>query len=357
MSWLFDGHLDLAWNAIDWKRDLRQSVANIRQAERGRTEPGYGTNTVSLPALREGRVGICIATILARLHRPGNPMFGYATPEAVYAVGQGQIAYYRALARAGDIRLLQWREDLDEHLHQWNRSPATTPIGVILSMEGADPVLDPSNIDEWYHAGLRAIGLTHYGLNRYGGGTAVKDGLAPMASELLARIEKLGIALDMTHLSDQAFDEVRTLFQGRILASHQNVRRLVPDQRQFTDEQLCLVIERGGVIGAAFDVWMLQANYVRGESKPNVTLNTVADHIAYVCDLAGNAHHSGIGTDLDGGFGTEQTPTDIDTIADVIRLTDVLSSRGFADKDIDLIMHGNWCRFWREILPPRPART
>jgi membrane dipeptidase len=353
MRWLFDGHLDLAWNGIDWKRDLRRPVEEIRFSERGRTEPGYGTNTVSLPALRQGKVGIGIATILARLHRPGNPMFGYATAEAVYAVGQGQLAYYRALERAGDIRLLCFKEDFDDHLRQWTADPEGVPLGVILSMEGADPVLDPANIEEWFEAGLRAIGLTHYGLNRYGGGTAVSDGLAPEAGDLLKRIEKLGMALDLTHLSDLAFEQATAVFGGRVLASHQNVRRLVPDQRQFSDEQLRLVIERQGVVGAAFDAWMLQANYVRRESKPHVTLETVVDHIQYVCDLAGNARHSAIGTDLDGGFGTEQSPTDIDTIADVIKIGDVLSRRGFSDGDIDLILFGNWCRFWREVLPAR----
>ncbi len=356
MRWLFDGHLDLAWNGIDWKRDLRRPVDQIRRSERGRTEPGYGTNTVSLPALREGKVGICIATILARLHRPGNPMFGYATPEAVYAVGQGQLAYYRALERAGDIRLIGFQEDFDDHLRLWTADPSRTPPGVILSMEGADPILFPADINGWYDAGLRAIGLTHYGLNRYGGGTAVTDGLAPGASELLKRIEKLGIALDLTHLSDRAFEEATAIFGGRVLASHQNVRQLVPDQRQFTDEQLRLVIERDGVVGAAFDAWMLQPNYVRGESKPCVTLETVVDHIQYVCDLAGNARHAAIGTDLDGGFGTEQSPTDIDTIADVIKIAEVLSRRGFSDADIDLILFGNWCRFWREALPSMERR-
>jgi membrane dipeptidase len=352
MRWLFDGHLDLAWNGIDWKRDLRRSVPEIRAAERGRTEPGYGTNTVSLPSLRAARVGVCVATILARLHRPNNPMFGYATPEAVYAVGQGQLAYYFALERAGDIRILRWKEDLANHLQQWMREPERTPIGVILSMEGADPVLQPSQLSEWWEQGLRAVGLTHYGLNRYGGGTAVLDGLAPEAYPLLDEIARLGIALDMTHLSDRAFDQAAHHFSGRVLASHQNVRALVPHQRQFTDPQLRWVIERRGVIGAAFDAWMLQPNYVRGESKPVVTLDDVARHIDYVCQLAGNADHAAIGTDLDGGFGTEQTPIDVDTIADVLPLADRLARRGYKEADIDAIFFGNWCRLFAEVLPP-----
>jgi membrane dipeptidase len=348
--WIFDGHLDLAWNAIDWKRDLTRPVAELRLSERGRTEPGYGTNTVSLPALKEGRVRVAVATILARLHRPGNPMFGYATPEAVYAVGRGQLAYYDAMQAAGQLVILRSRADLDRHIERSQQS-LDAPLGIILSMEGADPVLDPNNIREWHALGLRAIGLTHYGKNRYGGGTACSDGLEPPAWDLLRIVEDLGIALDLTHLSDEAFWQATTVFHGRVLASHQNARRFVGHQRQFSDDQLRLVIERGGVIGAAFDAWMLQPDFHRGQTRPDVTMERIVDNIEHVCQLAGNARHAALGTDLDGGFGIEQTPTDIDTIADVIRVADILARRGFSEPDIAGILHANWTRFFQEVLP------
>lgn len=361
--WIFDGHLDLAWNAIDYKRDLLASVADIRASEQGRTEPSYGANTVSIPAMRGARIGVCVATLLARLHRPGNPMFGYATAEACYAVAKGQLAYYEAMQRAGHFRILSTRGDLDDHVRQFEECPrrvlsqgereATPPIGVILSMEGADPVLDPANIREWHHAGLRAIGLTHYGLNRYGGGTASEEGLAPQAPALLKEIEKLGMPIDLTHLSDKAFWEAVKLFDGRVLASHQNSRALVSGQRQFSDEQIRIVIDRDGVIGAAFDAWMLQPDYVRGQSKPTVTLESVADHIDHVCQLAGNGRHSALGTDLDGGFGADQCPRGLDTIADLRKICHILARRGYSHEDMAAIVHGNWLRFFRECLPAR----
>lgn len=348
---IFDAHLDLAWNAIDWKRDLDQSIERIRADEAGMTELGRGTNTVSFPEMRRGGVGICVATILARLHRPGNPMFGYATPESCYAVGQGQMAYYRAMERAGRLVILRRGRDLATHAARWQADPERTPIGIILSMEGADPVLDPENIRDWWEAGLRAIGLTHYGKNRYGGGTQCPDGLAPEAYPLLEHIEKLGMALDLTHLSDRAFVETLDRFGGRILASHQNARRFVDDGRQFSDEQLRAVIDRNGVIGAALDAWMLQPGWVRGVTKPQVTCERVVDNIEHVCQLAGNARHAAIGSDLDGGFGAEQTPADVNTIADLVRLEDLLSNRGFSGGDIENILHGNWLRFFGEVLP------
>lgn len=348
---IFDAHLDLAWNAIDWKRDLEMSVAEIRSSEIGMQELGRATNTVSLPEMRLGNVGFCLATVLARLHRTGNPMFGYATAEACYGVAFGQLAYYQAMERAGKLRMLRRRSDLSHHVAAWKSDPHHAPIGFILSMEGADPVLDPEHIHAWWESGLRAIGLTHYGRNRYGGGTACSNGLDPQAKPLLANIEKLGLALDLTHLSQTAFFELVDIFNGRVLASHQNARKFVDDGRQFTDQQLRIVIERDGVVGAALDAWMLQPNWVRGKSIATVTLERFVDNIDYVCQLAGNARHAGIGSDLDGGFGNEQTPADLDTIADLQKVPELLARRGYCESDIAAIMHGNWLRFFVEALP------
>ena len=122
--------------------------------------------------------------------------------------------------------------------------------------------------------------------------------------------------LDLTHLTDEAFWEAVAIYDGLVLASHNNCRALVPHQRQFSDEQLKLLIERDGVVGAAFDIWMLQPGFLRGGSNEAVLIDHVVDHIDHVCQLAGNSRHAAIGTDLDGGFGREQSPCDLDTIVD-----------------------------------------
>jgi membrane dipeptidase len=219
-------------------------------------------------------------------------------------------------------------------------------------MEGADPVLTPDTIEEFYDHGLRAIGLTHYGANRYGGGTRCENGLALDAVELLKHIERLGMTVDMTHLSDKSFWQVADLFGGRVHASHQNSRRISSWQRQFSDEQYQFVIERGGVIGIAFDVIMLEHGFAHLRSKPSVSIEAAVRNIDIVCQLAGNVDHVGIGTDLDGGYGAEQTPTDLDRYSDLPkRLLELLSSSGYSDADIAKIMHGNWLRFFNEVLP------
>ena len=130
-------------------------------------------------------------------------------------------------------------------------------------------------------------------------------------------MDELGMMLDVSHLTDESLDEALDRFQGPVLASHSNCRSLVPGDRQL-DAMIRRMIERDGVIGAVMDAWMLQPSWVRGETtNENLTLDAVADQIDHVCQLAGNSRHAAIGTDLDGGYGIEQTPNDLDAIADV----------------------------------------
>lgn len=350
---IFDSHLDLGLNAIDWNRDIRMDIREIRAQEcmLNMTDPGRRTNTVSLPELRKAGVGVGVATVLARQEQPINHSFGYTTPEACYAVAMSHLAYYRAMERSGWMRMIRTKRELQGHVAEYGANPAGTPFGYILSMECADPVLDPDNIREWYDHGLRAIGITHYGANRYGGGTRSEVGLAADALPLLRNIEELGIALDMTHLSDPAFWQVADRFGGRVLASHQNARKFCDWQRQWADDQLKFVIERNGVIGVAFDAVMLQPGWIRGVSKPEVTIERAVENIDHVCQLAGDCRHSGIGSDLDGGYGRDQCPADLDTIADLQKIPALLEKRGYSAADIEAIMHGNWLRFFSEVLP------
>lgn len=348
---IFDAHLDLAWNAIDWNRDLFLPLHDLRRREQGMPGKGRGRGTVTFPEMRKGEIGICIATLLARLAnftttpsiQPLNHM------PAAYAHAHGQLAYYKVLTELGVLRFLRTRADLDAHLEAWHQDSAKTPIGFILSMEGADPILSPAQVEYWWNEGLRIIGPAHYGVSPYAHGTGTEGGLLPPGPDLLREMERVGMILDVTHLSDQCFDEALDLFRGPVLASHHNCRTLVPHQRQLTDDQIRRLIERGAVIGAALDAWMLYPGWIRGETSPEVVgLEAVVDHIDHICQLAGNARHAAIGSDLDGGFGTEQTPRDLDSIADLQCLADLLRRRGYSEHDVLGIFHGNWIRFFRE---------
>jgi membrane dipeptidase len=360
---VFDAHLDLAWNALDWNRDLLRPVEEIRRCEQGMTDPGRGGNTVSIPELRRGNVAVCIATLLARVVRPNQvPAFQpYQSMEAAYAAAHGQRAYYRALEQKGILRWIKDASALDAHLKAWlEKGPGEQPLGFILSMEGADPVLSPDQIEEWWQAGLRIIGPAHYGVSPYAHGTGTEGGLLGLGRDLLKEMARVGMILDVTHLSDASFDEALEVYDGPVLASHHNCRALVPNQRQLTDEQIKRLIARGAVIGAALDAWMLYPGWVRGQTRPaeaGVKLATAVDHIDRVCQIAGDCRHAGIGTDLDGGFGLEQCPCDIDTIADLQRLPDLLRQRGFDEEAVTGIMYGNWARFFRESWSAAEGKT
>jgi membrane dipeptidase len=353
---IIDSHLDLAWNALQWNRNLQQPIHLIREQEKDIPGPGRGQGTVSLSEMRKGRIAICFATLLARSTGTPKQHIDYESPSQAYGVAQGQLAYYRGLADAGEVRIITQNIQLKHHLSEWQSWEANTaltqpPLGIIVSMESADPILSPSQLPAWKEAGLRIIGPAHYGPGRYSGGTSTEIGFTNDGFQLLQEMEKLNIALDLTHLTDKAFWEAMEKFNGTILASHNNCRALVPHQRQFADEQIRAMIARDGVIGAAFDNWMIRPGWEHAEgARPTVTLSDVVDHIDHVCQLAGNCLHAAIGSDLDGGFGREQSPSDLDTIADLQKIAEILEKRGYKNEDISMIMYGNWLRILEKIL-------
>jgi len=363
---LFDAHLDLAMNAVEYNRDLTQPLATIRAREaRLRDKPDRGHGTVCLPELRRGRFGLVVATLIARVELGGySPAFGWNSPAQAWAMTQAQLAWYHTMDEAGEMLSIRTRSELDAHATRWQAasSPSSSsspsehhlPIGYILSLEGADSLITLEHLDRLHTAGLRAIGPAHYGEGRYAFGTSASGPFPPRGRELLRQIARLGLILDVTHLCDECFWEALELHTGPVWASHQNARTLVPHCRQFSDEQIRAVIDRGGVLGLPFDAWMIVPGWERGKTTPassGVTLQHAADHLDHICQLAGNARHIGLGTDLDGGFGTEQTPGDLDSIADLHQLFEILRTRGYSEDDLLAIAHGNFLAFLRKALP------
>ncbi len=350
---IFDGHLDLAMNALEWNRDLTQSVEAIRQREAGQHDkPDRGHGTVSLPAMREGNIGLCMATQIARYVKTSNPLPGWHSPQQAWAMTQAQLAWYKSMEDLGQMRAITDLAGLEAHLADWQNRAPDAPIGYILSLEGADSIVNLDYLEKAYALGLRAIGPAHYGPGTYAQGTEATGGIGQQGKDLLRKMEELGIILDATHLCDDSFWEALDAYHGPVWASHNNCRSLVPHHRQFSDEQLRVLIERGAVIGAVLDAWMLVPGWQRGISTPqqaNLTLEAMADHIDHVCQIAGNARHAAIGSDLDGAFGTEQCPADLNTIADLQKLPNILKRRGYSEEDVAGIMGGNWVGFLRRV--------
>ncbi len=345
---IVDSHLDLAWNALNWNRDLTLPIDEIRRAEVGMEDRRRSANTVCFPEMRRGDVAICLATVLARCTNANHALLDWRSQEIASAMGHGQRNYYRIMEERGQMRILRNPSDIQNHLEAW-RKGSRDAIGYILSMEGAEPILSPDDAARWWEKGLRVVGLTHYGTGLYGDGTSAADGLTTKGFELLKAFEQLGMIMDVTHLTDKGFWQVMESFHGRVLASHNNCRSLVPDQRQFADEQIKALIARDAVIGGVLDSWMLWPGYVRGETDNNqIKLRMVTDHMDHICQLAGNARHIAIGSDLDGGFGREQSPSDLETIADLQKIPAFLKEKGYSESDIEGVMHGNWVRFFTQ---------
>jgi membrane dipeptidase len=341
-----DSHLDLAWNALNWNRDLTTPVEEIRRTEGDMADFHRGANTVCFPEMRRGDVAICLATVLSRCTTVNQALLDWRSQEIASAMAHGQRTYYRIMEKQGHMRMLRKTEDIQNHLETW-RKGSREAIGYILSMEGADPILSPDDAASWWEKGLRVVGLTHYGIGIYGGGTSSPYGLTPKGLEMLKTFEQLGMIVDVTHLTDKGFWQVMESFHGKVLASHNNCRSLVPGDRQFSDEQIKALISRGAVIGGVLDSWMLWPGYVPGQTdNKQIKLRMVTDHMDHICQLAGNAAHIAIGSDLDGGFGKEQSPSDLETIADLQRIPPLLKDKGYSESDIAGVMHGNWVRFF-----------
>lgn len=350
-QFIFDAHLDLSMNAQEYNRDLRWTQERLRRRELGMTDhPFRSRGTVCFPEMRRGRVGLCVATQIARSVDYFSRMPGWSSPEQAWAHTQGQLAWYREMEAAGELVQIRRRSELDAHLERWKSPAENQAIGYILSLEGADSIVSLKHLERAYGDGLRAVGPVHYGPGIHGMGTDAEGPLTPRGRELLKEMQRLGIILDVTHLCDESFWDALKHFEGPVWASHSNCRSLANWNRQFSDDQLRELLARGAVIGMALDAIMMVHGWAHHRSRPQdfqLRLERICDHIDHICQLAGHARAVGLGTDLDGGFGTEQMPMDVDSIADLLRLGDLLAARGYSAADIDGICWGNFVGFLR----------
>ncbi|MBX3731011.1 MAG: membrane dipeptidase [Verrucomicrobiae bacterium] len=356
---LFDAHLDLSYNAVDFNRDLRWPLERIRRHELGRTDHVCRSRgTVCFPEMRRGRIGLCVATQLARHVDPFSRMPGCNSPEQAWAWTQGQHAWHVEMEHAGELRQLRTGAEVAAHAAVWLKADdaeaARLPIGYVLSLEGADSLVSRRHLDTAYGYGLRIVGLTHYGPGVHGQGTDATGPLTPRGRDLLRELRSLGIILDATHLSDASFRDALDHWDGPVWASHSNCRALAAWNRQFDDAQIRELARRGAVIGMAFDAIMMVHGWAHHRSRPEdfqLRLEKIVEHMDHICQLTGTSGHLAIGSDLDGGFGTEQTPMDLDTIADLARLGDLLAGRGYSGDDIEGILWGNAVSFLERHLP------
>ena len=343
---IVDAHEDIADNAMQG-RDFRLSALEKRKLE---TPPDSdkGVATLGLPELLQADVRIVFATLWAAPCNMPEPKVKpcYETPQQAYDLARKQLEYYNDLAKDPRITLIRSRTDIDRVLN-----PDSSRLGVVLLMEGADPIVTPKQAREWFEAGVRIVGPA-WRATRYAGGTQMPGPLTGLGRELMKEMEKTGLILDISHMAEASFFEALELFHGPVIASHSNCRTIVPTDRQLSDEMISALVAREGVIGTVLYNKFLQPDWKQtGAIKSKVTLADVVKHIRHVCDLAGDRLHVGIGSDFDGGFGAESIPAELDTAADLRKVGEALGDAGFSQTDIDNILGGNWVRLLMRALP------
>lgn len=343
---IVDAHLDLAYNVVDAGRDLTLPAAELRARERRSAEQV----TATLPDMRRGGVAVVFGTIFATpADRDLGPAVpgggvepahgGYRTPEEAEAMGLAQLEVYEGWARDGHARLITSRAELDAHLDAWR---ADGIPGLVVLMEGADPIRDPAALERWAARGLRVVGPA-WSSTRYSAGTDAPGPLTPLGRELIAAANALGLAVDLSHLAHDASREAVEL-ADRVVATHVHPHALVPTDRQVPDDVLAAVAGRDGMVGLTLVNDFLAPDW-RANGEPVTVAGQWARHAAHVAGVTG-WDRVGIGTDLDGGIGLEETPAEIDTVADLHVLGDAVPPVAR-----DGVLGGNWLRWLAANLP------
>jgi membrane dipeptidase len=357
---LVDAHEDLAWNMLSFERDYTLSAAETRQRERGSQIPELNGDTLlGWPDFLHGRVAIIFSTLFAA---PARHKLGawdlqcYANAEEAHLIYSKQLdAYDRLAGEHPDMyRKIEKLNDLQSLMQHWERGDTGEhPVGLVVLMEGAEGVREPGELEEWYQRGVRIIGPAWAG-TRFCGGTREPGGFTKEGYALLDKMAEIHFTLDLSHMDEEATLQALGSFQGKIIASHANALALLKESgsnRHLTDRVIQGLLERGGIIGIVPSNSFLRPGWRDSGGRASVTLEYMVAQIDYICQMAGNALHVGIGSDFDGGFGLPSVPIEIDTIADLRKIIPILNQKGYTQTDIAAILGNNWLAFLQNTLP------
>ncbi len=361
---IIDAHEDFAYNALNFGRDYRLSAAEIRQLEKDTPIPSVnGQATLGFADYQRGQVALIFGTIFATHKRHAFDIYEklvYTDFNQARRCYHQQIDYYHALVDRDHeyFSLVRSRKELAEALHPWEQKPANPPtvqhpVGIVMLMEGAEGMENPAELEEYWQAGLRIIGLVWAG-GRLCGGTIEPGGFTTEGYGMLETMAALGYILDISHMNTESSLRALDMYQGAIIASHANPRSMLknpPNERHLTDDAIRRLVERGGVMGIVPYNRFIDCEWRNDDDRSRVRLDHVAALIDHVCQLAGDAAHVALGTDFDGGFGWPAIPLEVNTIADMQKLAPVLAGHGYAETDIAAIFNGNWRRILEKNLP------
>ncbi len=359
---IVDAHEDLAWSMMAFGRDYTLSAAETRQREAGTPTPARNGDTLlGWPDYQRGQVEVIFSTLFSSpSHRHSksedwDTQF-YTTPEEAHKLYRTQLDSYFRLAddHADKFHLILLKKDLEDVLNDWKDPLKTThPVGLVILMEGAEGVRTPAEVEAWWEWGVRIIGPAWSG-TRFCGGTRQPGPLTSEGYQLLEHMAEFSLILDLSHMDHQAALQALDFYPAGIIASHSNALALLKgddSNRHLQDDVIRTLIQRGGVMGVVPANPFLKPGWRRGEPRSLVTLDHVVAQIDYICQMAGDAKHVGLGTDFDGGWGVQSMPAEIDTIVDLQKLEPKLTEKGFSEQDIVGILGGNWLKFMQSSLP------
>jgi membrane dipeptidase len=344
MDPIVDAHLDLAANA-GAGLDLTVDARTRRQREPQRPLRA----TVGLPDLRRGGVAVVFGTLFCVANRRGlgsgvgtftdhETMPMYASPQEAEAIALRQLGQYRAWEREGLVRIVTTLSELDDHLLRWEQDRVP---GLVILMEGADPIVDPADAGDWYARGVRLVGLS-WAATRYAGGTGAPGPVTAAGEKLLGAMAEVGMALDLSHLADDCYPTALS-YPGPVCVTHAHPRALSDSDRQVPDWVLEELAARDCVFGLT-----MCADFLERGSVERGPLPTLAEHWAgHARHLAGilGWERVGIGSDLDGGVGADESPQEIDSVADIGLVGHVVPAEHRA-----AVLGGNWLRWLRRTL-------
>jgi membrane dipeptidase len=361
---IIDAHEDFAYSALNFGRDYRHSAFEIRQNEAGTRIPEWnGQTLLGFPEYQAGRVALIFGTIFVthKKHASGEyEKLVYTDFNQARRLYHQQIDFYHRLCDESPdcFRLVRSRSELAQTLRPWQEMPASAPdgnhpVGIVMLMEGAEGIQRPEELEDYFQAGLRIIGPVWAG-GRLCGGTIEPGGFTSEGRAVLERMAEFGYILDISHMNVESSLQALDSYEGVVIASHANPAALLknfPNERHLVDTAIARLVERGGVMGIVPYNKFIRPDWNVGDDRRLVRLEHVAAHIDYICQLAGDACHVGLGTDFDGGFGWPAVPQEIDTIADLPKLAPLLAERGYSESDISGIFGANWQRLLKDSLP------
>ena len=377
---IVDSHQDIAWNRLTFGRDITRSARETRRIEAGRNGAAHiGDALTGWPDYQQGRIALVFATLFvtpAREIVDQKTVCPATASHQAYHLYRAQVDYYQHLFEnyPDYFRSIKTGADLSGVLKPWytydGENPLTYacetlnwsrgydnlpdhPVGIVLLMEGAEGVRNPSELSNVWCLGVRLIGPA-WASTRFCGGTNEPGPLTKEGYILLEGMGEQGFILDVSHMDELAVLQSLDLYPGKIVATHANALKLLKDSnsnRHLSDRVIRRLIERDGVIGVVPTNDFLMEGWKRGHKRDLVSISDYVDHIDHICQLAGNAHHVAMGSDFDGGFGLQSVPPEIDTIADLQIVGNQLHMRGYCEDEISAIMGMNWISVLEEGLP------